>query len=154
QAGSVTSFTASAPHYSTLGAPMTPIYIFYSMFGFQRTGDQMWACCDAMGRGVLLGATARRTTLNGEGLQHEAGHSKALAATYPSVVSYDVSFAFELATIMQDGMRRMFQERENIYYYITLQNENYPMPPMPEGAREGIIKGMYRYKAAEKPSDK
>lgn len=154
EAGSMASFTAAATSYSTLGEPMIPFYIFYSMFGFQRTGDQMWACCDAMGRGFLLGATAGRTTLNGEGLQHEDGHSQALAATYPSVVSYDVSFAFELATIMQDGMRRMFQERENIYYYITLQNENYPMPPMPEGAREGIIKGMYRYKAAEKPSDK
>lgn len=148
------SFTAAATSYSTLGEPMIPFYVFYSMFGFQRTGDQMWACGDAMGRGFLLGATAGRTTLNGEGLQHEDGHSLLLAASYPSVVSYDVTFAYEVALIIQDGLRRMLDEQENIYYYITLQNENYPMPPMPEGAREGILKGIYRFKAAEQRKKK
>jgi pyruvate dehydrogenase E1 component len=154
EAGSMASFTAAATSYSTLGEPMIPFYIFYSMFGFQRTGDQLWACCDSMGKGFVLGATAGRTTLNGEGLQHEDGHSLLLAATYPSVVSYDVSFAFELATIIKDGMRRMYAENENIYYYITLQNEDYPMPPKPEGVDEGILKGMYRYQKAEKPKKK
>ncbi len=154
EAGSMASFTAAATSYSTLGEPMIPFYIFYSMFGFQRTGDQMWACCDAMGRGFLLGATAGRTTLNGEGLQHEDGHSQLLAATYPSIVSYDVTYAFELAAIIQDGLRRMYQERENIYYYITLQNEDYPMPGMPEGAIEGILKGMYVLDQADKPAKK
>jgi pyruvate dehydrogenase E1 component len=154
EAGSMASFTAAATSYSTLGEPMIPFYIFYSMFGFQRTGDQMWACCDSMGRGFLLGATAGRTTLNGEGLQHEDGHSLLLAATFPSVQSYDISFAFELATIIKDGMRRMFAEHENIYYYITLQNENYKMPPMPEGVEEGILKGMYPFIKEEKPADK
>jgi pyruvate dehydrogenase E1 component len=109
----------------------------------------MWACGDAMGRGFLLGATAGRTTLNGEGLQHEDGHSLLLASTVPACVSYDVTFAYELATIVQDGLRRMMQDDENIYYYITLQNENYPMPGMPEGAREGILKGLYKYRAAQ-----
>jgi pyruvate dehydrogenase E1 component len=154
EAGSVASFTAAATSYSTLGEPMIPFYIFYSMFGFQRTGDQFWACCDAMGKGFVLGATAGRTTLNGEGLQHEDGHSLLLAATFPSVVSYDVSFAFELATIIKDGMRRMYQENENIYYYITLQNEDYPMPPKPEGVDEGILRGIYRFQKAEKPKKK
>jgi pyruvate dehydrogenase E1 component len=154
EAGSMASFTAAATSYSTLGEPMIPFYIFYSMFGFQRTGDQMWACCDAMGRGFLLGATAGRTTLNGEGLQHEDGHSLLLAATYPSVQAYDVSFAFELAFIVRDGLRRMYQEGENIYYYITLQNEDYNMPAAPPGVEEGVIKGMYKYQAAEKPGAK
>jgi pyruvate dehydrogenase E1 component len=154
EAGSMASFTAAATSYSTLGETTIPFYIFYSMFGFQRTGDQMWACCDAMGRGFLLGATAGRTTLNGEGLQHEDGHSLLLAATFPSIQSYDISFAFELATIIKDGMRRMYAESENIYYYITLQNENYKMPPMPEGVEEGIIKGMYPFVKTDKPADK
>jgi pyruvate dehydrogenase E1 component len=154
EAGSMASFTAAATSYSTLGEPMIPFYIFYSMFGFQRTGDQMWACGDAMGRGFVLGATAGRTTLNGEGLQHEDGHSHLLAATYPSVVAYDVAYAYELAAIIKDGMRRMFQERENIFYYITLQNENYPMPAMPEAAEAGILAGMYKYQACAKPKRK
>jgi pyruvate dehydrogenase E1 component len=154
EAGSMASFTAAATSYSTLGEPTIPFYIFYSMFGFQRTGDQMWACCDAMGRGFLLGATAGRTTLNGEGLQHEDGHSLLLAATFPSIQSYDVSFAFELAIIIRDGLRRMYQDGENIYYYITLQNEDYPMPAAPAGVEEGVIKGMYRYQATEKAGAK
>ncbi len=154
EAGSMASFTAAATSYSTLGEPMIPFYIFYSMFGFQRTGDQMWACCDSMGRGFLLGATAGRTTLNGEGLQHEDGHSLLLAATYPSIQSYDVSFAFELAIIIRDGLRRMYQEGENIYYYITLQNEDYTMPAAPAGVEEGVIQGMYKYQSADKAGPK
>jgi pyruvate dehydrogenase E1 component len=154
EAGSTASFTAAATSYATHGEPMIPFYIFYSMFGFQRTGDQFWALGDSMGRGFVLGATAGRTTLNGEGLQHEDGHSLVLAATYPSVVSYEITFAFELATIIEDGLRRMFDANENIYYYLTLQNENFQMPPMPEGVSEGILKGIYRYKASSKASDK
>jgi pyruvate dehydrogenase E1 component len=150
EAGSMASFMAASTTYAAHGEPMIPFYIFYSMFGFQRTGDQMWACGDAMGRGFLLGATAGRTTLNGEGLQHEDGHSLLLASTVPACISYDVSFAYELATIIQDGMRRMMQDEENIYYYIALQNENYPMPAMPEGAKEGILKGIYKYRAGSK----
>jgi pyruvate dehydrogenase E1 component len=154
EAGSMASFTAAAMSYSTLGEPMIPFYIFYSMFGFQRTGDQMWACCDAMGKGFVLGATAGRTTLNGEGLQHEDGHSLLLAATYPSIVSYDVSFAYELAIIIKDGLKRMYQDNENIYYYITLQNEDYAMPAKPEGVDEGILRGMYLFQKAAKPGKK
>jgi pyruvate dehydrogenase E1 component len=129
------------------------------MFGFQRTGDQFWALGDMMGRGFVLGATAGRTTLNGEGLQHEDGHSQLLAATYPSVIAYDVAFAFELAMIIQDGLRRMFEREENIYYYITLQNENYLMPSLPGDndaaqakAVEGILRGIYKYASSPKPA--
>jgi pyruvate dehydrogenase E1 component len=150
EAGSMASFTAAATSYAVHGQPMIPFYIFYSMFGFQRTGDQLWAAGDAMARGFVLGATAGRTTLNGEGLQHEDGHSLLHAMTVPSVRSYDVTFAFELAAIIEDGMRRMYDEGENTYYYITLQNENYPMPPMPEGAKEGVLRGLYRFRSAEK----
>jgi pyruvate dehydrogenase E1 component len=150
EAGSMASFTAAATSYSTTGEPMIPFYIFYSMFGFQRTGDQLWAAGDAMSRGFVLGATAGRTTLNGEGLQHEDGHSHIMAMNVPCVAAYDVTYAFELATIIQDGMQRMYEKNENIYYYITLQNEDYPMPPMPEGAKEGILKGIYKFKTAEK----
>jgi pyruvate dehydrogenase E1 component len=161
EAGSTASLTAAATAYATIGEPMIPFYIFYSMFGFQRTGDQFWALQDSMGRGFVLGGTAGRTTLNGEGLQHEDGHSHVLAATYPSVVAYDVSFAYELATIVQDGLRRMMEREENIYYYITLQNENYPMPPIPaEGetavarVTEGILAGIYKYAPSPKSSTK
>jgi pyruvate dehydrogenase E1 component len=150
EAGSMASFTAAATSYAVHGQPMIPFYIFYSMFGFQRVGDQLWAAGDAMARGFVLGATAGRTTLNGEGLQHEDGHSLLHAMTVPSVRSYDVTFAFELAAIVEDGMRRMYDQDENTYYYITLQNENYPMPPMPEGAKEGVLKGLYRFRSAEK----
>jgi pyruvate dehydrogenase E1 component len=150
EAGSMASFTAAATSYAVHGQPMIPFYIFYSMFGFQRTGDQLWAAGDAMARGFVLGATAGRTTLNGEGLQHEDGHSHLHAMTVPSVTAYDVTFAFELAAIIEDGLRRMFDEGENTYYYITLQNENYPMPPMPEGAKDGVLKGLYRFRPAAK----
>ena len=122
---------------------MIPFYIYYSMFGFQRVGDLAWAAGDMRARGFLLGATAGRTTLNGEGLQHEDGHSHILSATIPNCVSYDPTFAYEVAVIIQDGLRRMYAEQEDVFYYITLMNENYEHPALPEGAEEGIIKGMY-----------
>ncbi|HWP08109.1 MAG TPA: pyruvate dehydrogenase (acetyl-transferring), homodimeric type [Polyangiaceae bacterium] len=150
EAGSMASFIAAATSYAVHGQPMIPFYVFYSMFGFQRTGDQLWAAGDSMARGFVLGATAGRTTLNGEGLQHEDGHSHLHAMTVPAVRAYDVSFAFELAAIIEDGLRRMIGEDENVYYYITLQNENYAMPAMPEGAKEGILKGLYRFRPAAK----
>jgi pyruvate dehydrogenase E1 component len=150
EAGSMASFTAAATSYATHGEPMIPFYIYYSMFGFQRTGDQMWLAGDQMARGFLLGATAGRTTLTGEGLQHDDGHSHVLASTVPNVKAYDVAYAYELATIIEDGMRRMFVDGENIYYYITLQNEAYRMPPMPEGARDGILQGIYRFQQADR----
>jgi len=152
EAGSLASFTAAATSYSVIGEPMIPFYIFYSMFGFQRVGDQIWAAGDTMARGFLLGATAGRTTLNGEGLQHEDGHSLLNSMAYTAVQSYDPAFAFELAIIIQDGMRRMYTEDENVIYYITLYNEDYQMPPMPEGehVKEGILRGMYLYRPAEK----
>jgi pyruvate dehydrogenase E1 component len=151
EAGSMASFIAAGTSYSTVGQTTIPFYIFYSMFGFQRTGDLMWAAGDGKARGFVLGATAGRTTLNGEGLQHQDGHSHVLAATIPCCVAYDVAFAYELAVIIEDGLRRMVSNEEDIYYYITLQNENYPMPAMPEGAEQGILSGIYLYeRAAEK----
>jgi pyruvate dehydrogenase E1 component len=151
EAGSMASFTAAGTAYATWGEPMVPFYIFYSMFGFQRTGDLIWAFGDQRGRGFLLGATAGRTTLNGEGLQHEDGHSLVLASTVPNVAAYDPAFAYELATIVQDGLRRMYGEvPEDRFYYLTLYNENYAMPPMPEGAEDGIVRGLYRF--ADAPS--
>jgi len=146
EAGSMASFTAAGTAYATHAEPMVPFYIFYSMFGFQRTGDQMWAFGDARGRGFLLGATYGRTTLNGEGLQHEDGHSLLLASTIPNIRIYDPAFAYETAVIVEDGLRRMFVENEDVFFYITLYNENYPMPPMPEGVREGILRGLYRFR--------
>jgi pyruvate dehydrogenase E1 component len=124
---------------------MIPFYIFYSMFGFQRVGDLAWAAGDMRARGFLLGGTSGRTTLNGEGLQHEDGHSHVLASTIPNCVSYDPTFAYEVAVIIQDGLRRMYRDQEDVYYYITLMNENYTHPPMPEGVEKGILKGMYLY---------
>ncbi|MCA9641454.1 MAG: pyruvate dehydrogenase (acetyl-transferring), homodimeric type [Polyangiaceae bacterium] len=151
EAGSMASFTAAGTAYSNWGQPMIPFYIYYSMFGFQRTGDQMWAFGDGKGRGFLLGATAGRTTLNGEGLQHEDGHSHILAAVIPNLRAYDVAFAYELATVIQDGMRAMYTDEEDCFYYITLQNENYTQPPLPDGddVKQHIVKGMYRYRAAK-----
>jgi len=146
----MSSWIAAATSYSAHNTPMIPFYIFYSMFGFQRTGDQLWAAGDSMARGFVLGATAGRTTLNGEGLQHEDGHSHVAAMSVPNVIAYDVAFAFELAAVIEDGLSRMYEKNENIYYYVTLQNEDYPMPPMPEGAREGVLKGIYKFKNAEK----
>ena len=141
---------AAATAYSTHGVQMIPFYIFYSMFGFQRVGDLAWAAGDMRSRGFLLGGTAGRTTLNGEGLQHEDGHSHLLAATVPNCVSYDPTFGYEVAVIIQDGLRRMCAEQEDVYYYLTLMNENYPHPAMPEGAAPNIIKGMYPLKPGEK----
>jgi pyruvate dehydrogenase E1 component len=150
EAGSMASFTAAGTSYSTHGEPMIPFYIFYSMFGFQRIGDLAWAFGDARGRGFLLGATAGRTTLNGEGLQHEDGHSHVLASTVPNVLSYDPAFAYEVATIIRDGLKRMYVDGEDIYYYITLYNQDYSMPAMPEGSEDGILNGMYLYRPAAK----
>jgi pyruvate dehydrogenase E1 component len=143
EAGAMASWIAAATSYSTHGIPMIPFYIFYSMFGFQRVGDLAWAAGDMRARGFLIGGTAGRTTLNGEGLQHEDGHSQILASTVPNCVSYDPTFAYELAVIVQDGMRRMYQEQEDVYYYITVMNENYPHPALPKGAEPDILKGMY-----------
>jgi len=149
EAGSVCSLTAAGTAYATFGTPMVPFYIFYSMFGFQRTMDLIWAFGDMRGRGFMLGATAGRTTLNGEGLQHEDGHSLVLASAVPNVAAYDPAFAYEVATIVRDGIRRMYGEvAEDRFYYLTLYNENYPMPTMPEGAEDGIIRGLYRFQAA------
>ena len=145
EAGSMASFQAAATSYATHAEPMIPFYIFYSMFGFQRTGDQAWAFADARGRGFMMGATAGRTTLNGEGLQHEDGHSQLLASTIPPLRAYDPAFAYELATIVRDGIARMYERGEDLLYYITLYNENHPMPPKPDGVDEGIVRGLYRF---------
>jgi pyruvate dehydrogenase E1 component len=146
EAGAFSSWIAASTAYSNHGVQMIPFYIFYSMFGLQRVGDLAWAAGDSRARGFLLGGTAGRTTLNGEGLQHEDGHSLVLAGTIPNCVSYDPTFAYEVAVIVQDGLRRMITEQEDVYYYITLMNENYPHPGLPEGAEEGILKGMYLFR--------
>jgi pyruvate dehydrogenase E1 component len=150
EAGAMCSWIAAATSYSTSDVPMIPFYIYYSMFGLQRVGDLAWAAGDMRCRGFLLGGTAGRTTLNGEGLQHEDGHSHLLAATIPNCVSYDPTFAYEVAVIIQDGLRRMFKDQDDVYYYITLMNENYSHPAMPEGAEEGIRRGMYLLRDAGK----
>jgi pyruvate dehydrogenase E1 component len=148
EAGSMSSFIAAGTSYATHGIATIPFFIFYSMFGFQRIGDLIWAAADMRVRGFLLGGTAGRTTLNGEGLQHEDGHSHVLASTVPNLLTYDPAFAYELAIILQEGIRRMYEVGEDIFYYITLYNENYPQMPMPEGAREGILRGLYKLKPA------
>jgi len=146
--GAMSSWIAAATSYSNNDCPMIPFYIYYSMFGFQRVGDLAWAGGDSRARGFLIGATAGRTTLNGEGLQHEDGHSHVLSSVIPNCVSYDPTFAYELAVIVQDGLRRMYAEQEDVFYYLTVMNENYQHPPMPEGdgVAEGIIKGMYLFR--------
>lgn len=149
EAGAFSAWLAAATSYSTSAYPMVPFYIFYSMFGFQRIGDLAWAAGDSQARGFLIGATAGRTTLNGEGLQHQDGHSLILSGTIPNCISYDPAYAYELAVIIQDGLRRMFSEGENKFYYITTMNENYHQPEMPQGAEDGIIKGMYQRQSAE-----
>lgn len=151
EAGAMASFIAAATSYSTHGVPMVPIYVFYSMFGIQRTGDQWWQNGDARGRGFLIGATAGRTTLNGEGLQHEDGHSLLMSSVVPNLKSYDPAFAYEMAVIMEEGLKRMYGNNENIFYYVTAYNENFIQPPMPvsEGVREGILKGLYKFALAE-----
>lgn len=146
EAGAMSSWIAAATAYSTHGVQMIPFFIFYSMFGFQRIGDLAWAAGDMRCRGFLLGGTAGRTTLNGEGLQHEDGHSHLSASTIPNCISYDPTFGYELAVIIQDGMRRMYQDQEDVYYYITVMNENYPHPEMPKDAEQGILRGMYLFR--------
>ncbi|NQU38517.1 MAG: pyruvate dehydrogenase (acetyl-transferring), homodimeric type [Lentisphaerae bacterium] len=149
EAGSLCSFIAAGTAYANHSIAMIPFYIFYSMFGLQRIGDLAWAAGDSRCKGFLVGATAGRTTLAGEGLQHQDGNSHLLALTIPNLVAYDPAYAYEIAVILQDGMRRMYMDGEDIFYYITVMNENYVQPPMPEGAREGILKGMHRVAAAK-----
>ncbi len=150
EAGAMSSWIAAATAYSTHGVNMVPFYIYYSMFGFQRIGDLAWMAGDMQARGFMMGGTAGRTTLAGEGLQHQDGHSLSMATTIPNCVTYDPTFGYELAVIIQDGMRRMYKEQENVFYYITVMNENYTQPAMPKGAEEGIIKGMYLYSGGGK----
>ena len=153
EAGSMSSFIAAGTAYATYGINTIPFFIYYSMFGFQRIGDLIWAAADSRTRGFLVGGTAGRTTLAGEGLQHQDGQSHLLAYPVPNLLAYDPAYAFEIATIVEDGIRRMYQEQESIFYYLTVMNEQYPMPAMPEGARDGILQGMYRFRAAEPSSN-
>src|SRR5213075_924558 len=148
EAGALASWTAAATSYSTHGVAMLPMYIYYSMFGFQRVGDMIWAAADSRSRGFLFGATAGRTTLSGEGLQDQDGSSLLVASTVPNCVAYDPCFAYELAVILEDGMRRMLRDQEDVFYYVTLMNESYAMPSMPEGSRDGILQGMHRVRGA------
>jgi pyruvate dehydrogenase E1 component len=148
EAGSMSSFIAAGTAYSTFGINMVPFFFFYSMFGFQRIGDLIWAAGDIQARGFLLGATAGRTTLAGEGLQHQDGHTHMLAYGNPSILAYDPAFAYEVAVIVREGLRRMLEEGENIVYYLTIMNEFYKMPAMPENAEEGILKGLYKFRAS------
>jgi pyruvate dehydrogenase E1 component len=150
EAGAMSSFIAAGTSYANLGTNMIPFYFYYSMFGFQRIGDLIWAAADSRTKGFLLGATAGRTTLNGEGLQHQDGHSHLLASTVPTLLTYDAAFAYEIAVIIRDGLKRMYADGEEYFYYLTLYNESYPMPGIPEGAEEGILKGLYRLKSAPK----
>ncbi|MFL2944724.1 MAG: pyruvate dehydrogenase (acetyl-transferring), homodimeric type [Candidatus Poseidoniales archaeon] len=151
EAGAMSSFTAAGMAYSTIGKPTIPFYIYYSMFGFQRVGDQIWCAADSRAKGFLLGATAGRTTLNGEGLQHQDGHSLLVADTVPNCISYDAAFAYEIGVIIKEGLRRMYDNNEDLLYYLTLYNENYQMPAIPKDCEEGIIKGIYKFKNASKP---
>ncbi len=150
EAGGMSSFIAAGTSYANHGKNMIPFFVYYSMFGMQRIGDLVWAAGDMRTKGFLVGGTAGRTTLNGEGLQHQDGHSHLLAYSVPNLICYDPAYAYEIAVIIRDGIRRMYEEQESVFYYITVMNENYQMPPMPEGAKEGIIKGMYKLKPAAK----
>jgi pyruvate dehydrogenase E1 component len=150
EAGSISSFIAAGSAYATHGINTIPFFIYYSMFGMQRVGDLVWCAADTRTRGFLLGGTAGRTTLAGEGLQHQDGHTHLLALAVPNLVSYDPAYAYEIAVIVEDGIRRMYKEGESIFYYITVMNEQYEMPPMPDGAREGILKGMYRFTRSDR----
>jgi len=145
----MSSFIAAGTAHATHGINTIPFFTFYSMFGFQRIGDLIWAAGDARSRGFLVGATSGRTTLSGEGLQHQDGHSHLLAYPVPNLRAYDPAYAYELAVIIQDGIYRMYEKQEDIFYYITVMNETYVQPPMPEGVKEGILKGMYKYRASE-----
>ncbi|MCH7870562.1 MAG: pyruvate dehydrogenase (acetyl-transferring), homodimeric type [Planctomycetes bacterium] len=153
EAGSMASFTAAGSAYATHGLNMIPFFTYYSMFGFQRVGDSIWAAADMRCKGFVVGATAGRTTLAGEGLQHQDGHSQLLASTVPNCISYDPAFAYELAVIIQDGIRRMYELRESVFYYITIYNETYIQPPMPAGVEKGILAGLYKFRPARKPGD-
>ncbi len=146
ETGAMASFLAAGTAYANYGLPMIPFYIFYSMFGFQRVGDMIWAAGDMMCKGFLLGGTSGRTTLNGEGVQHQDGHSHLVANTIPNLKSYDPAFAFEIALLVREGIRRMYQVQEDVFYYLTLTNQPYPMPAMPEGVEEGVLAGMYCFK--------
>jgi pyruvate dehydrogenase E1 component len=156
EAGSMCSFIAAGTAYANHGINTIPFFIYYSMFGFQRIGDLIWAAADMRCRGFLVGGTAGRTTLAGEGLQHQDGHSHVIAMTVPNIMAYDPAFAYEIAVILQDGIKRMYVDQESIFYYLTVTNEPLPMPPMPAGdhVRDGILKGMYRYKVSEKKDAK
>jgi pyruvate dehydrogenase E1 component len=146
EAGSMCSFIAAGTSYATYGLNMIPFFTYYSMFGFQRVGDLIWAAADCMAKGFLLGGTAGRTTLNGEGLQHQDGHSHVMAGTIPTLLAYDPAWSYEIAVIIQDGLRRMYHDGEQVFYYLTLYNENYYMPSMPEGVEDGILKGLYKFR--------
>jgi pyruvate dehydrogenase E1 component len=150
EAGAIASWVAAATSYSAHGVAMLPMYIYYSMFGFQRVGDEIWAAADSRSRGFLFGATAGRTTLSGEGLQHEDGTSHLVASTIPNCRAYDPAYAYELAVILEDGMRRMMGEQEDVFHYVTLMNESYAQPSMPDGVREGILRGMYKARGARR----
>ncbi|HEY5329572.1 MAG TPA: pyruvate dehydrogenase (acetyl-transferring), homodimeric type [Acidobacteriaceae bacterium] len=154
EAGAMASFTAAGQAYTNYRIPMVPFFMYYSMFGFQRIGDLAWAFADSRGKGFMMGGTAGRTTMLGEGLQHQDGHSPVLAGTIPTCITYDPAFVYEMAVIIQDGIRRMYEAAENCFYYITMYNEDYAMPAMPEGEgiREGILRGIYKYKSSEKPA--
>jgi pyruvate dehydrogenase E1 component len=154
EAGGMSSFIAAGNSYATVGLNMVPFYVYYSMFGFQRVGDLIWAAMDMMCKGFLMGAVAGRTTLNGEGLQHEDGHSHVLASTVPNLLSYDPAYAYELALIIKDGLNRMYANNEKVFYYLTIYNETYEQIPMPEheGVEEGIVKGMYKLSKSESKS--
>ena len=151
EAGSMSSFIAAGTAYATHGVNTIPFFIFYSMFGFQRIGDLIWAAGDSRTRGFMLGGTAGRTTLAGEGLQHQDGNSQLLAYPLPNLIAYDPAFAYEIAVIIQDGIKRMYIDQESIFYYLTVMNEQYQMPKMPDGAQDGILKGLYRFQATSKP---
>jgi pyruvate dehydrogenase E1 component len=151
EAGSMSSFIAAGTSYATHGVNTIPFFIYYSMFGFQRIGDLIWAAADARTRGFMLGGTAGRTTLAGEGLQHQDGNSQLFAMAYPNCIAYDPAFAYEIAVIIEDGIRRMYVEQESVFYYLTVMNEQYAMPPMPEGVRDGILKGLYKFRASAHP---
>jgi pyruvate dehydrogenase E1 component len=150
EAGAMSSFIAAGTAHSNHGVNMIPFYCFYSMFGFQRIGDFAWAAGDMRARGFMMGGTAGRTTLSGEGLQHQDGHNLITASSIPNCVSYDPTFAYEMAVIIQDGIRRMYHDQEDVFYYVTMMNENWSHPAMPEGAREGILRGLYPLREADK----
>ncbi len=150
EAGAMSSFIAAGTAYANLGLNLIPFYFYYSMFGFQRIGDLIWAAADSKAKGFMLGATAGRTTLNGEGLQHQDGHSHLLASTVPTLLTYDAAFGYEIAVIIKDGLRRLYCEGEEYFYYLTLYNESYPMPEMRHGVEEGILKGLYKLAPASK----